>query len=235
MVLLIAEAISYSAWPEQQEALAEDLATLQQNTGQIRPQIQESLNDGGSVPGAATNRAICQACGNFMTEAAKLPPLTQLGLAATKRLKGVLLYEGRWKTAAAVAALLVIPSWMANRDRRPAAPLGSSTVQRSNGIERHVPSVAPKPVLTNRASTSQTTLELKEEARETARTLPPWVRVGNNELDRIAQDVTVRYFTSKPLPQPVLRAENLFFFRRSKRSSSEGMSLMQCSMSRRAR
>jgi hypothetical protein len=208
MALLIGEAMSYSGWPEQQEALAEDLATLQQNMGQIRPQIQESLNDGGSVPGAATNRAICRVCGESMTEAAKPPLLTRLGLAATKRSKGVLLYKGRWKTAAAVAALLIIASWIANRDRRPAAPLGPSTVRRSNGSERHVPSGTPKPVLTNRATSSQTTPDLREEARKTARTMPQWVRVGNNELDYVAQDVTVRHFTPKPLPQPVQSQNN---------------------------
>jgi hypothetical protein len=204
MALLIGEAMSYSGWPEQQEALAEDLATLQQNMGQIKPQIQESLNDGGSVPGTAINRAICQACGNFMTEAAKLPLLTRLALAATKRSKGVLLYKGRWITAAAVAAVLVIASWIANRDRHSAVSLGSSTVQKSNAIEQHAPSVPAKRALSSSTSSSQTTPDLKEKARETARTLPRWVRVGSNELDYVAQDVTVRYFTPKPLPQPAL-------------------------------
>jgi hypothetical protein len=204
MALLIGEAMSYSAWPEQQEALAEDLATLQQNMGQIKPQIQEPLNDGGSVPGAAINPAICQACGNFMTEAAKPPLLTRLVLAATKRSKGVLLYKDRWKTAVAVAAVLVIASWLANRDRHSAVSLGSSTVQKSNAIEQHAPSVPAKRVLSSSTSSSQTTPGLKKEARETASTLPRWVRVGNNELDYVAQDVTVRYFTPKPLLQPVL-------------------------------
>ena len=198
MALLIGEAMSYSAWPEQQEALAEDLATLQQSIGQTRPQVQESLSV-GSVPGAASNRAICQACGDSMTEAAK----PRLALAATKRSKSVLLYKGGWKTAVAVAAVLMIASWIANRDHRSAAPLGSPRVPRSNGIERHMPSVAPKPVLTNRASSSQTTLDRKEEARKTGRTRPQWVRVGNNELDYVTQDVTVRYFTPTSLPQPV--------------------------------
>ena len=209
MALLIGEAMSYSARPEHNEALAADLLTLQQNIGQIKPQIQKSLNDGGSVPGAATNRAICQACGNSMTEAAKRPPDTRLASAAAKRAKGVLLYKSRWKTAAAVAAVLVVASWVANRDRRSVAPFGSSTVQRSIAIEQHAPSAPPKPVLSNRTSRSQTTLDLKkEEARKTARTMPQWVRVGNNELDYVAQDVTVRYFTPQPPPQQVLRRNN---------------------------
>ena len=71
-----------------------------------------------------------------------------------------------------------------------------------------MPSGAPKPVLTNRASSSQTMPDLKEEARKTARTMPQWVRVGNNELDYVAQDVTVRYFTPQPPLQQVLRRNN---------------------------
>jgi hypothetical protein len=32
--------------------------------------------------------------------------------------------------------------------------------------------------------------------------MPHWVRVGNNEFDYVAQDVTVRHFTTNPAPQP---------------------------------
>jgi hypothetical protein len=34
-----------------------------------------------------------------------------------------------------------------------------------------------------------------------------WVRVGNNELDYVTQDVTVRYFTPNPERQPVLDSD----------------------------
>jgi hypothetical protein len=203
MALLIGEAMSYSARPEQKETLAADLSTLRQNIGQIGPQIQKSLNDGGSVAGAATNRAICKARGASIAETEKLPTLRQSDWAASKRAKRVPLYKGRWKMAAAVAAVLVLASWIVKRDRRPAVPLGLSAVQRSNAIKQQAPFVLSKSVLANSTSRPGTTLGLKEEARKTARTVPQWVRVGNNELDYVAEDITVRYFTPQPPPQPV--------------------------------
>jgi hypothetical protein len=207
MADLVGEAMSNSARPEQKQVLAGDLSILRQNVGQIKPQVQKSLNEGISVPGAATNRAICQACGASIAAAGELPTLRQSDWAATKRTKRAVLYKGGWRTAAAAAAVL-LASWIAYKERRPAAPCGASTLQRSNAIEQQAPFLSPKPVLANRTSRSQTTLGLKQEARKTARTLPQWVRVGNNELDYVAQDVTVRYFTSRPPPQPVLGRNN---------------------------
>jgi len=58
--------------------------------------------------------------------------------------------------------------------------------------------------LANSTSKPQTALGLKEEGRTAARTMKQWVRVGNNELDYVTQDVTVRYFTPKHAPQRVL-------------------------------
>ena len=42
-----------------------------------------------------------------------------------------------------------------------------------------------------------------EQARKTARRMPRRVRFGDNEVDYVTQDVTIRYFTPKPSPQPV--------------------------------
>jgi len=41
-----------------------------------------------------------------------------------------------------------------------------------------------------------------------ARAMPDWVRVGNNELDYVAQDVTVCYFTPSHAIAPPHRAGN---------------------------
>jgi GAF domain-containing protein len=202
MALLIGEAMSYSARPEQKEALAADLSTLRQNIGQIKPQIQKSFNDGGPVPLAATNRVICKACGASIAEAGKLPALRQSARAASKRPRRVPLYKGRWKTAA-VATVLVVASWIANRDRRPAVPLGASALQRSNAIEQQAPFAPARQVSANSTSKAQAAGLKEEGGRKAARTLPQWVRVGNNELDYVAEDITVRYFPPQPPPRPV--------------------------------
>jgi hypothetical protein len=107
----------------------------------------------------------------------------------TQRAKRVPLQKRHWKTAAAVAAVLVIVSWIVCRDRRPASPFGPSALQRSNAIEQQAPFVPAKLVSGNSTSTPQTVRRR--------------VRVGNYQVEYIGEDVTVRYFTPKPAPQPV--------------------------------
>jgi len=205
MAGLVEEAMSDAARPEQEKALVVDQPTMRQSIGQIRPQIEKSLNDGGSVPGAATNRAICRDRGNSSAEAGKLPELRKSAWAASKRAKRVAFIKGRWETAVAVAALSVVACWIAYRDHRPASTVGVLALQRSNAIEQQMPIVPAKRVLANSTSKPQTALGLKKKA---VGTMKHWVRVGNNELDYVTQDVTVRYFTPKRAPQRVLDRNN---------------------------
>jgi hypothetical protein len=44
---------------------------------------------------------------------------------------------------------------------------------------------------------------MKEEEKTTASSMPRWVRVGNNELDYVAPEVTVRYFMTTPAARRV--------------------------------
>jgi hypothetical protein len=71
-----------------------------------------------------------------------------------------------------------------------------------------MPFVPAKRVLANSTSKPQTALGLKKEEKKAVRTMKHWVRVGNNELDYVTQDVTVRYFTPKHAPQRVLDRNN---------------------------
>jgi hypothetical protein len=115
--------------------------------------------------------------------------------------KRVPLYKHRWRMG--VATLLLIASWIAYRDRTPALPLDASAVLRSNAIEQQVSLVPGRLGPANGMSKPQTAPARREEARRVAGTTPQWVRVGNNELDYVAKDVTVRYFTPKPLARHV--------------------------------
>jgi hypothetical protein len=207
MAGLVGEAISHAAQLEQKRALAAERSTMGQGMEQITPQIQ-NLNDSGSVSGAASNRALRQACGASLAEAGELPALRQATSLITQQAKRVPLYKRRWKTAVAVAAVLVLASWIAHKDRRSASPLGASAVQRSNANEQQVPLVPAKRRSANSTSKPQTALVLMGETRKAARAMPQWVRVGNNELDYVAQDVTVRDFTPKPPPRRVRVGEN---------------------------
>ena len=96
------EGANFRTARQNEAACAEDAARgvssgifgWRENVGQIRPQIEKPLDDGGSVPGTATNHAKCQACGNFIAEAGNPPALRQSDWAASERAKRVPLYKG---------------------------------------------------------------------------------------------------------------------------------------------
>jgi hypothetical protein len=186
MAGLVGEAMSHAAQLEQNKALAAKPLTVRHAIEQITPQIQKFLNDSGSALGAATNRA-SQACEAVVAEAGELPAQpTGAATMIAQCAKRVPLYRCRWKTAVAVAAVLVIASWIVWRDRRPASPFGPSALQGSNAIEQQVPFVPAKLVSAKSTSTPETVRRR--------------VRVGNYQVEYIGEDVTVRYFTPKPAP-----------------------------------
>ena len=102
----------------------------------------------------------------------------------------------RWDVAAAVVSTaLVVVSWVAY-DHRPAPPPDASSLQRSNAAEQQVPA---KLSGGNRISTPQTATG-GTEGMKAAGSAFKLVRVGRNEVDYIAEDVTIRRFTPKPAP-----------------------------------
>ena len=141
---------------------------------QAIPQITPQMRKFLNGSGSPANKhAIFQACGAVRASPAGAATMI------THRAKPVPLHKRLWKVAgAAVVTVLVIASWIAYSYRRPASPLGASARQRSNAIDM-------------------------EEARKAARSTPQRVRVGDNELDYVTEDVTVRYFTPKPTRQQV--------------------------------
>jgi hypothetical protein len=207
MAGLVGEAMSHAVRPEQKKVLAADLSTTRHGIGQIEPQVQKLLADDRSAPATTATRAICEACGAPFAEAGKLRALRQSAWPASKRAKRAPFYEGRGRTAVAVAAVLVIASWIAYREHRSTSPQGESALQGSSAIKQPTASVPAKRVSASSTSSPQTGMGLKEEGKA-ARTMPQRVSVGNNELDYVAHDVTVRYFASKPAAQRVLDRNN---------------------------
>jgi putative methionine-R-sulfoxide reductase with GAF domain len=203
MAALVGEAMSYAARLEQKKALAADLS-MRQSIRLTRPPREAALNDRGSVPAAAANRAIYQAFGTFIARAGRLPALTHSAWAVLKRAKCVPWYKGRWETAVGVAAVLVIACWIGFRDRRPASPLGVSGLQGSNAPRQQMPFAPAKRVLANSTSKPQTALGLEPGERKTSRSMPQRVLDRNIRVRYISDDVTVRYFTPNPPPQRVL-------------------------------
>jgi hypothetical protein len=189
MAALVGEAMSHASRPVQNKALAADLPAISQSLELMRPQIEKALPADGSVSAAATNRAISQGCGNPLAEAGKLPVLSQSAWTASKRAKRVPLFKGRWETAVAVAAVLVIAFWIGYRNRRPASR-GEASTQGSSAL------VPAKRGLANSTSKSSATLGLKKVvAKKAAKTMPQRVVDRNSQIRHISDDVTVRYFT----------------------------------------
>jgi hypothetical protein len=191
MAGLVGEAMSYAGRPEQTKALAANLSSKEESVEQIRPQMNRSLIDGGGVSSAVNNRARCPACGNFIAKAGSLPPTGKSVWAVLKRAKLVPLNDGQWKTAVAVAVVLLMAFWISYRVRHSVSPFGASGPQRLDASERPMLLLPAKPVLANNIPQQQTT-QIKDGR---------WVRVGANELDYVTQDVTVRHFSRRHGPQ----------------------------------
>jgi hypothetical protein len=103
----------------------------------------------------------------------------------------------RWNVAAAgLAAVLVIAGWFAYRHRS-ASHMNASS-QKSNAAEEQT---AARPPLTSNGTDS-----LAPSTAVTAEAKAPGsgfrrVRVGQNEVDYVAEDVTIRHFTNTARPQ----------------------------------
>ena len=202
MAGLLGEVMSCAAHSQQKAPAVTERPVVEHCIQKIAPQVQQSLHNGGRRSEPASNPGTSQTCRPSVVA----PPsqarkqLTRAVAIAVHRAKRMPSYK-RWS----VAAILVLLSWIVHRDRRPAATLGAAALRRSNAIGQQLPSVSTKTSATS-TSTPQTPPVVKEEARKTARPVPRWVRVGNNELDYVEPEVTVRYFTATPAPVEVGRS-----------------------------
>jgi hypothetical protein len=165
------------------------------------PQRAELLNHTGFTPDA-DRRTIQQPC-EATAAVGELSIFRQPAVLATTLLQQA--NRGswggrRWNVAAAtVAAVLVLTSWLVYHNRRAASSFKPSAVQAPIVVEPQAPVLQVKQVSANGTPTLQPAPVLVKPAG-TARTSLRRVRVGENEVDYIGDDVTVRYFTPNPKP-----------------------------------
>jgi GAF domain-containing protein len=211
MAGLIGDAMSHAAQLEQKKNLAAKLPTTPHAIEQITPQREKFLNDGGSLPDPANKHPIYQRCVAAMAMLRELPVLRQPALLATlimERGKDVTWPKRRWSVAlAAVAIALVLTCWITFSDRRPASPLGSSALPRSIAIEQQVP-VVPAKAIPAKVTTQVLTAPVPAKESRVARATFKRVRVGEDEVAYIGEDVTVRYFKLKLAPHRVRVGED---------------------------
>jgi GAF domain-containing protein len=166
------------------------------------PRAAELLNHSGSTPDADRG-AIQQPCQATAAVQGKLSILRQPAVLATTLLqqaKRAAWGGRRWNVAAAaVAAVLVLASWFLYHDRRPASSLGPSAVQAPLIVEPQAPVLPLKQVSASGTPILEPAPVLVKPAR-TGRPSLRRVRVGENEVDYVGDDVTIRYFTPQPKP-----------------------------------
>ena len=158
----------------------------------------EFLPGGGSVPGPATRRATYQPCEATMAEDWYSPIPQQPAVLATtlmQRAKHVSWHKQPWGVdLATVVAVLVLTCWIAYNDRHPASFLGSFEVERSVAVDEPV----RLPPAKGRSKLPAKPVPVEE---ATTAPLPEDVGGAENEVVRIGEDVTVRYFHAlHPVP-----------------------------------
>jgi len=204
MAGLVGEAMSRDAQLDQKEALATQPVTVPHAIGHITSQMQSFSGDDKSALRPARRYGIGQVCGAARAVAQELLGLCQpaKGVTTITQRARCPLHKLRWSVAATavVAALAIAACWIAY-DRRPTWPVGDSW-QRSNAARQQIPFVPAKPSLSNGASKAQTAAGGTGEAKALSSAFKR-IRVGPNEVDYIAEDVTIRHFTSKPAAQRV--------------------------------
>ena len=103
-------------------------------------------------------------------------------------------YYKRW----VAVTVLVLATWVAFRDHRPAPAAPTSAVATAKAVAQQSSSPSASTAVPAKASAIPA-LGVVPGASVAAK--PRWVRVGNDELDYVGQDVTVRYFGVKPAAQ----------------------------------
>lgn len=107
-------------------------------------------------------------------------------------------YYKRW----VAAGVVLLATWVAVWGHRPAAVTPNPAIATENTIAQPAPTssaVAPsEPV---KAVPAVGAVAGPIVAEPVVATRPHWVKVGSNELDYVADDVTVRYFGVKPAPR----------------------------------
>jgi hypothetical protein len=99
---------------------------------------------------------------------------------------------------ATVAGLVIVASWIIH-DRRQAAPAGAAPAQGSNVATQRMPITAAKALPSDNPAEPQM-MPVGAAYVPAAHSAFKRVRVGADEVDYVAEDVTVRRFASKPSP-----------------------------------
>lgn len=195
MTRQIEAAMLQAAKSEQKKNRTEELPTIPHAVQPIASQGEMPLNHAGSLPGLPTRQPINEPHRAALAAAMKSPTLKRPAGLAPKSIHRAqeVRWPGRRRTLALAAVLtaLGLAGWLAYNSLLPGSPLDSSALPTSTAIEQQARSkVAAEPPGKPTPAVHPAPVPVKEVRPGLRR-----VRVGKNEVDYIAEDVTVRYFT----------------------------------------
>jgi putative methionine-R-sulfoxide reductase with GAF domain len=205
MARVVGEAMAYAVLFEQKKAILAERSKVPQAFEQTDDHKQSFRSNSG-LP--ANTHAVHPTCRAPIVEAEGLSSrkARHAGAGVTQPARFVPSHMGLWRIAdwAAVVTVLVTASWIAYSYRRPASPSGALTRQRWNVPGQQAPFMPQEPVPAELdLSKPQTPSVAIEPVRKVARRTYRTVRVGDNEIDYISDDVTVRRFFPRPALQQV--------------------------------
>ena len=199
---VIEEAMSYPPGLEQKKCLAEEWPTMPLPIEELVPPRRTFQSNTGP---STSNYAFRRVCSTTAEEVEKSPRAAVTKLAY--RAKRVPCQMRAWKAAdrTAVIVVLVMASWIAYSYHRPTYAQENSARPKSSAIkpQQQVAFGSAKRGSVNKDTSAPPTASVPTKARRNAAgSRPRHVRVGNEEIDYVSEDVTVRHFTGQPaLPQ----------------------------------
>ncbi|MGC1645373.1 MAG: GAF domain-containing protein [Candidatus Sulfotelmatobacter sp.] len=205
MTRQIEAAMGQTAQDKAPKTLSDELPAKTLSDEHIAPQTQAPSNHAVSLPRLPARHFVSRPY-EAWAAALAAPILKRKAVLATKssdRAKVVLWSQRRRNLATVwVASALGLACWLAYSSRRLVSPLASSTPTTSTALEQKTASkteqaLPGKPAAAALQPASAALKEATSPGRGFRR-----VQRGKNEVDYIGEDVTVRYFTYGPAPQP---------------------------------
>lgn len=201
MAGLVEEAISICAEPDRRKVAEAQGANVPHAAEEIASQTPQVIREEKSTPWQERRYGIGQLWRAVTAAARDFPDLWQHGEGMpenTTRESRVSLRQLRWSVplAAIVAGLVIAASWIAH-DRREALPVVAAPAQGTNVAQQQLPIEAAKPMPTNNLADPQMApggMVYVPAPRPAFKQ----VRVGTDEVDYVAEDVTIRHFVPKP-------------------------------------
>lgn len=196
---LVEEAMFRDAQLDQKNALATQATTVLHAIDLITSEMQKFRGDEKSAPGPARKGGIAQVYAEVRTTAGKLSAALQSAKAAARamlRVKRASVDKLLWNVAAAgVATALAIAGWIAY-DRPAQSPADASAQPRSNAGQQ----AGSAPATLSPANLISQPQAAAGGMQDTRAAAFKRVRIGLNEVDYITDDVTIRDFMPKPAP-----------------------------------